>query len=290
MVDFTAKGALLVGFDLIRRRPLLVLLWAGIFLLQTIAFAAVYRLFIVAAQASIFDGGAASASFRGETFAFTLARAAVSLVVISVVWSSAFRALLRPAERGPLAFGLEELSVLASWLIVQLVVAAVSAPLPVFLVSRFNGLNAQVIVQAVAAIEVLGRFWGVVAAVWAFERLRIAPFRCWSIARGRFWLLAVLIVGPAILERLVDAAVHRLVLALGRGLPFATPVPAYRFAPSGAQLQALFQPPALLQDVILAGIGALMVAFMAGVVASAYRASLSEPQAASFAGSVAEPS
>ena len=291
MDEFTAKGALQTGFDLIRRRPWLVLLGAALLLAETIGFVVGRQEFMGWVREGV-DAGRTSDSFRGFLLPYTLAAALLSLVVTSVLWASAFRALMRPSVRVPLSFGLEELSVFATRLIIQLVAAVLSTPLQMFLFSRFNALDARVIVEVVmAALGVLGLFWSAVASGWAFATLQVAPFRCWTLARGRFWLLAGLVIGVAVVERLADAAIHQGVLALGRNPFLAPPVSTNPLQPAGARLETVFQLPVLLQDATYAVIGALVTAFVAGIVTSAYRASRAELQAANFpAGSAAEPS
>ena len=290
MDEFTAKGALQTGLDLIRRRPMLILLWAALLLADTIGFV-VGRQELMGWVREGIDAGRPSGSFSGFLLPYTLAAAMLSLVVTSMLWASAFRALMRPSVRVPLSFGLEELSVFATRLIIQLVAAVLSPPLQMFLFSRFNALDARAIVEVVmAALGVLGLFWSAVASGWAFAKLQVAPFHCWTVARGRFWLLACLVIGVAVVERLADAAIHQGVVALGRNPIFAPPLSTNPFQPAGARLATVFQLPALLQDATYAVIGALVIAFVSGIVTSAYRASLAQPQAASLpAGSVAAP-
>jgi hypothetical protein len=276
MSEFTARNALLTGVELIRRRPLLVLLWAALLLAQATVFAAATR----EVMAMTFSGRRAA-----QLLPLTTAEAVVSLVVASVLWSSAFRAILRPAERRPLAFGPEELSVLAVSFIIQVVVMIVSGVLQVLLISRFSGvLDIRQIVNLVASVSVLGLFWSAVASVWAFDRRQVAPFRCWAIARGRFWMLATLVIGVAVLDRLAGAGVRQLMATFVAPSSLSSLIDG-----PPPRLQDAFQVPLLLQDVLFAAIGALQIAFIAGIVASALRASRSESQAATFSSVVSGP-
>jgi hypothetical protein len=281
MGEFTARTALLTGVELIRRRPLLVLLWAALLLAQATVFAAATR----EVMATTFSGRRAT-----QLLPLSAAEAVVSLVVASVLWSSAFRAILRPAERRPLAFGPEELSVLAVWFIIQIVVQIVSGALQILLISRFSGvMDVRQIVNLGAAVSVLGLFWSAVASVWTFGRGQISPFRCWTIAKGRFWLLAGLVIGVAVLDRLAGAEVRELATALGRVFPPARVSPLEPFGVAAPQVQDLVQIPLLLRNAVLAPIGALQIAFIAGIVACAYRASAPESQAATFSSAVSGP-
>jgi hypothetical protein len=281
MDEFTASNALLTGVRLVRRRPWLVALWAAVLLAQTLVFAAAAQTFMAAVRANL-SSGRPVASQNVELLAFTLARAAVSLVFATLLWSSAFRAILRPALRRPLGFGPEELAVLGVWVITQGIVVIVSTPLPLLLVGRV-AVNPKLILDASAAVTVLGLFWSAVASVWAFDRRQVAPFRCWTIARGRFWLMAGLVVGVAVLDRLANVGIRQLAAALGYLLPPSNVVQA------DPTVVDLFRVPALLQEVLSAGIGALEIAFVAGVVACAYRAGAPEPQAAAFSSAAGGP-
>jgi len=281
MTSFTAKGALLTGAELIRRRPLLVLLWASVLLAETIAVAVTREEYLGWAQERINPWGSGGA-FNGLLLLYTLGATTLALVLTSVLWTSAFRALMRPAARVPLSFGLEELSVFATSFIIQVIAGALSASLPVLLVSHFNDLNARMISPAEAVIGVIAFFWSAVASAWAFAKLRVAPFRSWAIVRGRFWRLAALVICVAILQRLANFAAHQWVLTLYRNPMFAPRHSANPFPSTGDRVEAVFQAPGLLQGATLAVIGALTIAFVAGIVTCAYRASLEDPQAAKF--------
>ena len=290
MERFTAKSALLTGVDLIRRRPWLVVLWAALWLVLTLVLLVGYREVVAWTRAGIFDG---SSRYSSEPlFAYALTEAVLQLVLTAVLWASAFRAILRPAERGPLRFGGEELFVLGALLVPLLVALVVSVPLSVVMVSTQALSGGWLTIRGPAmVVDVLVLFWGAVAAVWAFGRLQVAPFRCWRIARGRFWLLAGLVIGVVVLQHLAVAGIQPLTVALSAHFP-GNPSPLVNpLLPRPADLTAVFRPPALLRDGLGAVIKAIEIAFVGGIVASAYRASPAQPQAASFsAGSVAEPS
>jgi hypothetical protein len=212
----------------------------------------------------------------------------VSLTLSAVLVSSAFRAILRQAAPASLRFGREELLVLASQVVTQLIAA-----LPVLAV-----IAATVLVHGLGGVlwgsrwfvtlfETLGLFWSFVASVWAFDRLEIAPFRCWAIARGRFWLLAGLVLGALVLRMLANAGVDGLTAALNHllsGMPEGeTPVVVVQ------RLSDLLRPPALFREIMFAALEALEIAILAGIVSRAYAARPPEPQAASFSSVVSGP-
>jgi hypothetical protein len=251
---FTTRNALQTGVDLIRRRPRLIGLWASLLLAQTVCFAVV--------RAMLPAGG-----HNGALLAYDFATAGLSLVLAALLWASAFRALLRLDDPKPLAFGKEELWLFGSWVIIQLIVQISTAALSFVLVSGF-GAPAQVAAFAGMVLGVVGLSWSAVASAWAFDRRQVELFRYGTIAGGQVWLLACLVVGLAVLDRLVSAAVHLLGAPLGGSAP---------------RLRDVLQAPALLQDVLTAAFGALEITFIAGVVACGYRAEAApDPHAAIF--------
>jgi len=285
MSDFTARSALQTGLDLIRRRPLLILLWAALTLAQTVFFTFIRARLLEQMQAGIFAG--AASAFSGQFLAFTAAASVLSLMLTALLWTSAFRAILRPAEGAVLALGLEELCVFVSWVIIQLVVATAAALLPVFVVSHFGAPGDDRIPFAIAVVETLGLLWSAVASAWAFDRRRVGLFRCWTIAGDRIWLLAVLVVGVDLLQRLIknlatvfifrQYTTSRLGL-LGLSVTRTRSV----LVPPRDPLQEIFDPAILAEYAFSAVIGALLIAIVAGVVASAYRTRETESQADAF--------
>ena len=280
MDQFTARNALLTGVALIRRRPYLVLTWAAVFLARAIILAVAYQGLMGWAAAR----GASGAPIMGLQLtagAFAVGKTAVSLVLAAVLLASAFRAFLRPQATAPFGFGGQELRVLASHVITQFMAA-----LPVLAVFcaivLVHGLGGVISGNRwiVTVCEILGLFWSYLASVWAFDRLEIAPFRCWAIARGRFWLLAGLVLGVLVLRLFVNAGVDRAAAALSQIWP-AAPAPENVFV-TAPRLSDAFQAPALFQDLAFAAIEALEIAILAGIVSMAYGARLPEPQAATF--------
>lgn len=231
-----------------------MLTWAALFLARAIAFAAIDQ--------NVLAWASARGSLAGHQlplFAYGLVKTLASMILAAVLLASAFRAILRPRAQAPFGFGREELLVLASQFITQLIAA-----LPVL-----AGFGAIVLVHGLAGVlprgrwaetvfQTLGLFWSVVASVWAFGRLEIAPFRSWAIARGRFWLLAGLVLGVLVLRLFINAGVDDVAAALSRSLPAG---------------------PALFRNVMFAVLEALEIAILAGVVCTAYGARPPEPRA-----------
>jgi hypothetical protein len=257
MDAFTARNALLTGVALIRRRPLLVLSWAVLFLARALIFAAAYQGLL----AWVSSGSGPFTNPSLPLTGFGLVRTVLSLILSAVVLASAFRAILRPQASRSFAFGREELLVFASQVITQLV-----ASLPVLAVlaaiTLVHGLGSVISGDPwiVILFQTLGLFWSVVASVWAFERLEIAPARSWTIARGRFWLLTGLVLGVLVLRLLAGAGLDGVAAGLSHSLPVAAP---FRYVTS-----------AVLE--------ALEIALLTGIVCCAYRTRLPEPQAASL--------
>jgi hypothetical protein len=279
MDQFTARNVLLTGLELTRRRPLLVALWAAVLLVHTIVYAAAARELAVIAREGFVSGRSAT-RVSGQLLALSGADLVVSLVIGAVLWCSAFRAILRPTDRRPLGFGSEELSVFAVWFITQIVVQVVAVALQLLIVEGFGVVSPRLFLIMLTAVTVLGLFWSSVASVWTFGRGQVAPFRCWTIARSRFWLLAGLVLGVAVLDRLAGEGVRQLANNVSHLFPVAKASPLDPLGVPGPRIQDVFQAPALMRDVLLAAVGALEIAFIAGVVACAYSAAPSEPQAA----------
>jgi hypothetical protein len=266
MNDFTVQNALMTGVGLIKRRPLLILLWVFLLLLQSVFFAVIGAKMLAGLQAA----GGPRGALAGPFFAYTLGISVLSLVLTALLWASAFRALLRPTDTVPLGFGLEELCIFVSQLIVQLLLGIVSSPLAILFIGRFGVSGRRMDIYAVTALGVAALLWSAIASAWAFDHRRVGLFRCWNIAKDRFWLLAGLIVGVGVLQRLAEALFRRLLVASRPGA-------------AADPFQALSDPALLSLHVLLAVIGALAIAIVAGIVACAYRAGRPEHPAAVFA-------
>jgi hypothetical protein len=282
MGEFTAKSALLTGVDLMRRRPLLILLWVALLMAWSVASSITFQTFQAWRSAGIAAGRPPS-SLLGQSLVYTTSMTVATMVVQGVLWAWAFRAFAWPTERAPKALGRKELAAAASVVIVQLVVAAISGALIVFIsdwVIRAAGLIAVgPMTQAPsAALGTLGIYWAAVAGVWAYARGEIALVRCWTLTRGRFWTVTGLAAGIAAIAYVLRAADRALIgmLTHQARLPAMT-------------LQTLVGTPIIFVTLAGALITVLQMAFIAGIVVSAYRASHPEPQAASVSAGSAAP-
>ncbi|HEY4028871.1 MAG TPA: hypothetical protein VGM25_00885 [Caulobacteraceae bacterium] len=285
MDAFTARNALLTGALLIRRRPLLVLLWAALFLALTMVFAVTFDAYM-GWVSSRYAAGAGIASLNLLSGAYAVARAVLQMILAAILWTSAFRAILRPGTPPSLRLGGEELLVLGARVITQIAAAvpAFAFQGALFAPHGLAGLR-EVDRPIMMALDFLGVFWSAVAGVWAFEKAQIAPLRCWTIARDRFWLLAGLVLGVLLLRSLAAIGIAQLATTVGHLFPPAIDPRGHLFIVS-PKLQDAFKASALLRDILTAALRALEIVFLAGIVSSAYRARRQEPQAAATFSSV----
>jgi hypothetical protein len=264
MDGFTAKGALHAGLDLIRRRPLLILLWAVLFLAADLATVGAHQTFQAWRGAQI-AAGQTLYSLTGAMMTYNMAVLVVTPVIQAVLWTSAFRAFLRPNERGPLALGREDLAAMVSWAIVELIVTLVSIPLTVFVTWQVTSAGGPIATQPMlqaseSVFAAIGLYWAAVAGTWACARGEIGLLRCWTLTRGRFWAVTGLVAGLAVIAYGLRAGVRALLGVLTHhGLPPAT-------------LQGLVGSPVIFITLAGAVITALQMTFVVGVVTSAYRA------------------
>jgi hypothetical protein len=258
MENFTAKGALLAGCDLIRRRPLLILLWVVLFLALDLATLSISEAFRVWRGSGL--AGRASYPVLRILMAYNTVMIVLSLVVQAVLWTSAFRAY----GRAPSPLGWKDFVAAVSWTVVQLIVTLATVALTVMLTEQVIRAGGPIAVgpalRAPSAVTgAIGLYWAAVAGVWAFARGEIALLRCWTMMRGRFWTVTGLVAGLAVIAYGLRAAIRPLIGLLN---PHGPPV----------TLQGLVESPAIF--VTLAGtiITVLQMVFVAGIVVSAYRA------------------
>jgi hypothetical protein len=240
MDGLSARASVTEGLGLIRRRPGLLIVWALLDLAVAILNAAANAL-----QKNL------------------IAVAAMDLVAIGisvVVWTSAYRALLHPDNRGRMTLGRAEWCVLWARLVPQLILAApllLLVPLRLYLPPQ----SAPVLDVLLLAIAVGTGFWSAVSGVWAFDRLQIAPFRSWRLAEGRLWKLTAVFVAGALAVRGVRWAVRFAAVLLNHHTPLGR-----------ITVSEMGSLPVLVFTVASAVISALEVAVLAGIVAAAYRA------------------
>jgi hypothetical protein len=274
MDSFTAKGALLVGYDLIRRRPLLVLLWAVVFLAVDLATLAAFDAFRAWRETALAGRGAYGV--MRMSMAYNAAAIVMTTIVQGALWASAFRALLGLSGR----LGGRALMAAVSWVVVQLIATLASVPLTVFVTERAvsvfgpTAAFSPALRAPAAVLGAMGLYWAAVAGTWAVARGEIALLRCWSMTRGRFWTVTGLVAGLAVVVYVLRAALRALLGVLH---------------PHGGviTLQGLVASPAIFVTLTGVVITALQMVFLAGIVTSAYRASRSDRQTASFSSGAA---
>lgn len=240
MDGFSARDAVVAGVSLARRRPGVMLVWVLLDLAVAIL-------------------NAAGIQLQKSLVAATLAMDVLALGISVVVWTSAYRALLRPDDRRRAALGRAEWCVLWARVIPQVVLVL---PL-LFLVPirlRFPQW-APALDTLFVTFTIVIAFWSAVAGVWAFDRLEIALVRCWRLARGRFWKLAAVFVACALVVRGVRWGVSSAALLMNHQVPLGR-----------ITLDKMGSPPVLFVTAASAVVSALEVALLAGVVVTAYQA------------------
>lgn len=258
---FTVRGALLEGGNLIRRRPMLLVTWTLLFLCLSVIAAGIAQVQDDMLRAQIAAGK--SPNTIGPPYALLGLEAVISLMFSSIVWASAFQALLRPEVRRPIGFGKAVLMVLAVRLVTQLAATLPLALLPLLAVYVRGSAILSVTGPVATAIGILGVLWSAVASVWAFDKLKFAPFRSWAVAKGHFWPFAVVFVLVALIIQMIGATVRTAALYL----------PHTGLLPTRPGLANLASAPILAQMVAAAVLVALEIALLAGITAHAYKAS-----------------
>lgn len=262
MDGFSAKGAVMAGLTLMRRRPGLISVWVAVDLVRAILMAGAIQLQIGASQANM----AATLLGRPTKVEMPLMLMGLDIVFIcisAVVWTSAFRAFLRPADHPPLGLALsrDEWFVLWARIIPQAILAVLALML---LPLRMRGLSPQwsPLMDGLLVVLTIGAaFWSAVTGVWAFDRLQIAPLRSWRLARGYFWKLTAVFVACALIVRAARWGLMSVAVLLNHHTPLYGRMP----------LVAMGSPPVLFLTAGSAVISALEIALLAGVVATAYR-------------------
>lgn len=261
MASFSASDAALSGFRLAGRKPMLILAWAGISLVFAIIYFAVAAMAMIPMMGVIANPDAANspeaiAAASSGSVLVNLVTLPLSLLMSSMSQAAAYRAILRPEDRGLAYFKLggDELRILVVNLVLTVLfgIAAVA----VFLVMGIVGggmmfatggggegggtgaVGGLVIFLLVLAAIIGSIFFAVrfsLAAVITFATRKISIFETWSMTAGRFWPLLgtwVLVVIFAILLYVVLVIVGFVLLmltgmsgflAMGGG---ATPDPA----------------------------------------------------------------
>jgi hypothetical protein len=208
-------GAILDGaFGLLRRRPGAVAVWCLVETATAAAMMLVLRPMYRMQAAEV--GAVSAASFAGSLLLAEL----LALCVFAILMAAAFRAVLRPEERGVafLRLGTDELRIVALTLlfgVVAYLVLVISSVLSVMLGLLVGGKESLgVLVGAVfggVGIAALVCIWVQVRLALAFPltvlRGRFVLAASWRLTRGRFWaLLGALLVVFLLLLILFGAA------------------------------------------------------------------------------------
>lgn len=272
------------GFRLIRERPMAVLAWATVYLGLTVATA----LALGPVMGEIMTLGASPdperlLSLMGPFYLLNLC----FLLVYLIVWTAAYRAVLRP-EQGGLAYlrlGMDELRMLGLAIVVFVVLLVANLALALVLGVVVAGVAVASGEPGLAAlVTVVGAILYLGVSIFLYIRLslafpltlyrqRIVIGEAWTLSRGHFWtlFLAYLIV------TLIALAVMMLVGVITSGSYFTEILsagndPAAMQAAMEAQMQRQFGSPdplTILGWVASAAGSALWVTLGAGAVGTA---------------------
>lgn len=220
------------GFGLIRRRPLSVALW-GIVNVAATALLGVAQLRLLGGDPETIAARAATVGFDVQLFAVQSGFGLLGFLVTTILWAAAFRAVLRPDERGfaSLRLGMDELRLMAVTILLYLLFvvcgffAALGFGFLVSLLQLATGGNPQ-LAAALATLLVVALAAGIVFLLvrlsvvtpLVIERRRIGIDESWELTRGHFWSL----LGAYILMALVFLALALLIAVPAAGLTFAT--------------------------------------------------------------------
>lgn len=223
MSQFSASDAALEGFRLVRRHPVAILAWCGVYFLGIMAIAAVMAVVLGPTFIEfIQDGGLESG--RTDVFAEQLANSWPAFILVlllamflfGILTSAVYRSILRPDERSVayLRIGADEVRLAAVHMLLFLILMAFVIPINMLLLGAMGGIGGPVLTVAALAL-ILAMFWvGVrlcLATPVTFAEHRISLARSWRLTRGRFWPL----LGMAVLAVIFYVMVWLLVTFLG---------------------------------------------------------------------------
>lgn len=191
-------GSLFAGaFRLIKERPGAVLIWAIIQLVVTIAASFALAAIVQGGIEAVLSGDTLQ-SVQTSTTLQSLLVSFVSLIVTTILYAAAQRAVIRPSEGGPgfLRVGMDELRLFLLMLLYILifVVAAVilGVVLGVFLAgAAADAKRIMVLVIALIAL-VAGCYFGTKLSLTFPLTLKERSFQIgegWALTNGRFWTL-----------------------------------------------------------------------------------------------------
>lgn len=206
-MTFSATEAAFEGFRVVRRKPVLVLLWGAVYLAMFLvmfgvgsgSFARIMTLAQAAEQSaepSLEDVRQLAMAYVGLSWL-----APVGLVVAAVLSAAVARAVLRPAEDawGYLRLGKDELRVMAVSVVISVMLGLASAIgfVVIGTIAHLGGASGQAVMFLIALLLGLGL---VALLIWAAVRLslavpmtldrgRIVILESFKATRGHFWPL-----------------------------------------------------------------------------------------------------
>lgn len=206
-MTFSATEAAFEGFRVVRRKPVLVLLWGAVYLAMFLVMFGVgsgsfARIMTLAqaveqsAEPSLEDVRQLAMAYVGLSWL-----APVGLVVAAVLSAAVARAVLRPAEDawGYLRLGKDELRVMAVSVVISVMLGLGSAIgfVVIGTIAHLGGASGQAVMFLIALLLGLGL---VALLIWAAVRLslavpmtldrgRIVILESFKATRGHFWPL-----------------------------------------------------------------------------------------------------
>lgn len=210
MTSFPVTDAAFAGFRLLRNRPLVVLAWAGYFLLATVVMALLTPLLVMVSGAgAAFDNLEAVRTSSNNALEVLAAIAqvgplavlliAIHLAFTGVVFAAAYRACLRPeiTARDTFHIGRDELDMIGLLLLNFLVWAAYSA-IVFFLADVLLLITSGVGRPLSALIDIIVILGFIPAFFYPWVRLSLAGpmtldtgkvvlFQSWGLTHGHFW-------------------------------------------------------------------------------------------------------
>lgn len=201
MSTFSAVDSALSGFSLVRKSPMLILAWTGLYLVAMVLVGALVFLLAggsilsMAAMGDDPDPAAVMAAMSGIWLVLLLA-IPVFMIISAMFTAAVYRAILRPDERklAYVTLGADEWRMILVGIIYFIIGAIVAA----VIVGLFVGV-AAVVGEAARGLVLfllglaalcLWIFLGVrisLAWVQTFAERRLNLFGTWSLTGGRFW-------------------------------------------------------------------------------------------------------